>query len=151
LDAEAILYHGRSEGIFSAPMNREVYDTTDKKFKYVPQTPTAIQPASAVDFFNNTDVERTNTVTDFTNAVIDPNATTTHNVRQTTDTTSATGPYIENNGYYGRFDTTGHYLFGGSRHWRLETKVTWYINKTDHKNHYTLYSHVVYDRPVYCF
>jgi hypothetical protein len=111
-DADAILYHGRYGGIFSAPMNE--YDYSSNSYK--PHAVTVIQPATAVDFFKNTDVTRTNTSTDFTNAVIDPNATSTHNVYQTTDTTAATGRYIADNGYYGRFDKDGHYIFGGSRH-----------------------------------
>jgi hypothetical protein len=116
LDAEAILYHGRTGGIFSAPMNERVIDPETGKSNYIPQQPTPIQPNTAIDFFNDTEVERKNPITDFTNAVIDPNAPTTHNVRQTTDKTGDTGLYLDDNGYYGRFDTKNHYLLGGSRH-----------------------------------
>jgi hypothetical protein len=42
-------------------------------------------------------------------------------------------------------------LYGGSRHWKLETKVTWTKNNDDGQYHYDLYSHVIYERPVYAF
>jgi hypothetical protein len=103
------LYHGRTGGIFSAPMNK-----LDGSGNYKPQKPSVIQPETALDFFHGT--QWANSGTDFTDAVIDPNATDTHNVRQTTDSTGGTGPYIGENGYFGRYDTENHYLFGGSRH-----------------------------------
>jgi hypothetical protein len=78
MDAEAILYHGRTGGIFSAPMN--VYNPSNGN--YEPQSPSSIQPATAVDFFNDYGYTRTQT-TDFTNAVIDPDAPNPYGIAPT--------------------------------------------------------------------